>query len=264
MYVTIPFVTVTPSEALPSTYVKSLPIVSVIVTSVPAGKGVTIELAKVYSDDEVKKILYDDWNNSKNKYMYRNNWAELWSSKVDYFEYQVNELGHNKSIVLNSFSYYVGLAENAISIVNNVNLKYSQEENNISLSHKRIRYPNMEIDYYNPLNFIFDLKVRDIAEYIKSIFFYTDRESTLRVIKNNLEDINFNNYDVNMFYARLLYPSYYFDIYEKVIEGDNEEKLLDIIRKNRDYEIFLKQLYYLLEQRYQLEKIDWIVNKKEL
>ena len=58
--------------------------------------------------------------NHRHSSLYRNEWANLWSQKVDYFEYQMHELGKNYPILLNSFSYYVGLAENAICYARNV------------------------------------------------------------------------------------------------------------------------------------------------
>ena len=57
------------------------------------------------------------------KNQYHNNWDILWSKKIDYFEYQIHELGKNKKVILNSFSYYIGLAENAISYARNTNKK---------------------------------------------------------------------------------------------------------------------------------------------
>ncbi|MCI9281560.1 MAG: hypothetical protein HFI49_04850, partial [Bacilli bacterium] len=51
-------------------------------------------------------------NENKSK-LYRNSWASLWSAKLDYFEYQVSELGKDKPLILDSFSYYLGLGENA-------------------------------------------------------------------------------------------------------------------------------------------------------
>ena len=37
--------------------------------------------------------------------LYRNNWGNLWSEKIDYLEYQVRELGQDKKIILDSFSF---------------------------------------------------------------------------------------------------------------------------------------------------------------
>ena len=194
--------------------------------------------------------------------LYRNNWGLLWEEKVDYFEYQIKELGINKPIILNSFSYFIGLAENAISIANIWNLN-SKNSNNVVLSHKRIKYPNLEVDFLNPLTFIFDLSIRDISEYFKSMFFYTDEKKTFNELKTWLYRTTLSDYEANMLYARLLYPSYYFDIYEKVIEDKiNEEELIDIINKVNDYENFLKDVYYELSKKNKIEKVDWLIKKR--
>lgn len=216
--------------------------------------------------NDIIKINNSLFLNKDKKELYRNNWAKLWESKVDYFEYQIKELGRNKKIILNSFSYYIGLAENAISIANICEL-YNKDNMNekIVLSHRRINYPCMEYEFYNPLEYIFDIQVRDVSEYLKSMFFYTDRNHTIKELKNYLLSTRLSNYEANMLYARLLYPTYYFDIYEKVIEDLKEEsELLDIINKVDEYELFLKEAYFELSRMYKIEQINWIINKKEL
>lgn len=216
--------------------------------------------------NDIIKINNSLFLNKDKKELYRNNWAKLWESKVDYFEYQIKELGRNKKIILNSFSYYIGLAENAISIANICEL-YNKDNMNekIVLSHRRINYPCMEYEFYNPLEYIFDIQVRDVSEYLKSMFFYTDRNYTIKELKNYLLSTRLSNYEANMLYARLLYPTYYFDIYEKVIEDLKEEsELLDIINKVDEYELFLKEAYFELSRMYKIEQINWIINKKEL
>ena len=59
----------------------------------------------------------------------------------------------------------------------------------VVLSHRRINYPCMEYEFYNPLEYIFDIQVRDISEYLKSMFFYTDRNHTIKELKNMLNDL---------------------------------------------------------------------------
>jgi len=216
--------------------------------------------------NDIIKINNSLFLNKDKKELYRNNWAKLWESKVDYFEYQIKELGRNKKIILNSFSYYIGLAENAISIANICEL-YNKDNMNekVVLSHRRINYPCMEYEFYNPLEYIFDIQVRDISEYLKSMFFYTDRNHTIKELKNYLLSTRLSNYEANMLYARLLYPTYYFDIYEKVIEDlEEESELLDIINKVDEYELFLKEAYFELSRMHKIEQINWIINKKEL
>lgn len=201
--------------------------------------------------------------NKVNSKLYRNNWGELWSKKIDYFEYQIKELGKDKLIILDSFSYYIGLAENAISYVNKINKVIDISENDyITLSHRRIFYPNINLNYYNPLSFIFDLEVRDIAEYIK-IGFFNDEDSLLD-LKTFLKIKKLTSYSYHMLYARLLYPSYYFDIYESIMNNNtNEEELLKIIKKVQDYELFLQDAYEEINKYTNLERVDWLI-KKEL
>lgn len=199
--------------------------------------------------------------NNYNSKIYRNNWENLWMQKVDYFEYQIRELGLDKQVIKNSFSYYIGLAENAISYVYNVKLKYPSQ-GTIVLSHRRIFYPNYKLNYLNPLSFIFDLEVRDIAEYLKAMFFSDDDESeVLEELKSFLKIKRLTIYEYNMLYARLLYPSYYFDIYEEVMNKErSEEDLLKIISKNENFEEFLKKAYLEITKYAILEKVEWIIN----
>lgn len=199
-------------------------------------------------------------NNNKSS-LYRNNWSSLWSDKIDFFEYQVRELGVEKNVVKSSFSYYVGLSENAISYVNNAILKYGGvSSGRIVLSHRRVFYPNYKLNYMNPLSFVFDLEVRDVAEYLKSMFFKKDIEYCLDELKIYLSIRKLNIYEYHMFYARLLYPSYYFDVYDSVMNKNvNEEELVKIVKRSNDYEKFLKKTYLEISKYVRLDKIDWII-----
>lgn len=199
-------------------------------------------------------------NNNKSS-LYRNNWSSLWSDKIDFFEFQVRELGVEKNVVKSSFSYYVGLAENAISYVNNAILKYGGvSSGRIVLSHRRVFYPNYKLNYMNPLSFVFDLEVRDVAEYLKSMFFKKDIEYCLDELKSYLSIRKLNIYEYHMFYARLLYPSYYFDVYDSVMNKNvNEEELVKIVKRSNDYEKFLKKTYLEISKYVRLDKIDWII-----
>ncbi len=189
---------------------------------------------------------------------YKNNWGELWSSKIDYYEYQVSELASDKKIILDSFSYYVGLAENAISIVNKVNASYEYGANeNIVLSHRRIFFPNIQLNYYNPLSYIFDLKIRDVGEYIKSMFFSSS--NALLDLSLYLKCVKLSIYEYNMLFARILYPTYYFDIYEKVmLENLSENELLKIISRVDEFEMFLKKAHIEISKYALIESVEWL------
>lgn len=191
----------------------------------------------------------------------RNNWGELWSKKEDYLEYQVGELGKSFPIILEVFSYYAGLAENAISYANHV-IK-EKDESSIYLAHRRVIYPNLYLNACNPLNFVFDLKVRDIAEYLKSEAL-EDSKYALIDLKSYLSLEHLTHYEASMLYARLLYPSYYFDIHEAVMNKERDEKdILKIVDKINDMEYFLNASYTLISKYIPIEKVMWL-EKKEL
>ena len=200
-------------------------------------------------------------NNNKSN-LYRNNWGTLWSEKIDYFEYQVRELSIEKDVVKNSFSYYIGMAENAISYVNNTNMKYGRDAYQIVLSHRRVFYPNYKLNYLNPLSFVFDLEVRDIAEYLKAMFFKKDISFCLDELSSYLKIRHLSLYEYQMLYARLLYPTYYFDVYESVMnKNGDEEELVNIIKKCDSYEEFLKKAYLEISKYAKIDKIEWIINQ---
>ena len=140
--------------------------------------------------------------------------------------------------------------------------KYHQSpEDRICLSHRRVKYPNVKLNFLNPLSFIFDLEIRDIAEYIKSAFFAG--EDALSYLKEALKIKKYSIYSLELLYARLLYPSYYFDVYENVMNDlEQEEKLVPIIEKACDYEDFFYNAYIEINQYVPIERISWLLDKK--
>ena len=163
---------------------------------------------------------------------------------------------HKYKIIYSSIYYYIGLTENAISYLKYLNL----ENNNISICHKRVGVSNNLIDFYNPLNLIIDYKVRDLAEYFKSCFF--NKKMDVLQIVNCLKRIRMSNIDYIYFYIRMLFPSYYFDLYDDVLSGKiKEESILLITNMQDDYEYLLYEIYLVIKSHINIVGIEWI-NKK--
>ena len=192
-------------------------------------------------------------NNSKSN-LYRNNWSKLWSEKVDYFEYQVSEFGLKYPLIRESIDYFVGIAENAICMINNY-----ISNNNLYLQHRRIDVGSKYYDFYNPLNLIFDTRIRDFCEYYKSNFMYNYRCKEEMKIINYLEKADYTITELKLLYIRLFFPSYYFDLYEKVVsKNENENKIKKVVQKVDDYQLFLYELSLYLKQFFILPHIEWI------
>ncbi len=191
-------------------------------------------------------------NNPKLDILKRNKWAYLWSMKIDYVEYQVKHIRKKYPIINNSVEYYIGLSENAISYFKMLVL------DNIPLyiGHRRINKNKM----YNPLELVIDYKVRDISEYIKQVFF--KKEKAIYEIKQFINSLNLNNMDYILLYCRLLFPSYYFDIYDKIIKGELEDDgLIRITDLVNDYEELLYNVYLIIKRKTNILGIDWINSK---
>lgn len=178
----------------------------------------------------------------------------LWSKKVDYLEYQISQLAKEKREVIDSFSYFIGLAENAISILNINNINYSNAR--LSLVHNRIFFPNKSIDYYNSLNLMIDYKVRDLAEYVKEkLYSNKDVSKDIDIILNNI-----NNDEAIIFYARLMFPSTYFDAVENILLNNANENIIDnYIDMNKEYLYMLQETYYKINKKNHIVIPSWII-----
>ena len=180
-------------------------------------------------------------------------WEELWKKKNDYIEYQINLLENKYKILKKSAYYYLGFGENAIELLN------ITKKNNIKMyyTHKRIDQDNSLYEFYNPLNVIIDSKVRDIAEYLKQNFFKGNN------IEKDIEYFFRTTFLIPeehiLFFARMLYPTYYYDMLEKIIKNEIEEKeIFKIINKSEEYENIIKKLYKYYKTIINIPIIEWL------
>ena len=178
----------------------------------------------------------------------------MWSERINYYEIQINELAQDKKIVLHSVYYYIGLAENAIYIAGIYENKVSGE---CGVQHYRMHVPITKGEYYNPNNMLVDVLIRDVAEYIKSSFFLEKRDNNYYI--DYIKNLLLTDLTANLLLARLLYPSYYFDIFDDIILNDySETELLSIIDRQKDYESFLNHIYMELSRNFKMVNINWL------
>lgn len=212
-------------------------------------------LIKVYS--KINKINYMDIANY-NLVIGREKcrWVDLWINKIDYYEYQMNQFKKKYPYLYQTFNYYSGITETAIMLATTV-------KNNvfdIYIEHDRIYKNTTTLDFYNPLNMIKDVKIRDIAEYFKQQFFYI--KNPIISVKDYLDYIKLSNDEAILFMSRLLYPSYYFDLYDEIIQNKiDEKKIKTILNKVNDYEFFLEEIYSYLKIDYNMPEIEWLIKQ---
>lgn len=205
---------------------------------------------------DIEQLIF---NNSKDLVLYNHldsinhsNWVELWSKKIDYIEYQLEHFENKYPNIEKSINYYIGMVENAIFYISHIN-NISSVNNNLSISHIRV----LGNDINNPQNIIIDHKSRDISEYLKFIFI-NDKYNyeNIRVL---LQSQNLDTTACKMVYGRLFYPTFYFDIYSQIINGQIEEdKILKITDRVLEYEDFIINIYEILNQIQKIPRISWL------
>ena len=203
-------------------------------------------------------ITFDDIKNfnvevdNKYKKLDMSNWSNSWSNKIDFIEYQFNQMKNKYPLIDTYIDYYIGMWENAISYFNNnpiLNRKY--------ICHKRV-YINMDLyEFLNPLTFVVDYKERDIGEYIKS--FVINKNFSFSTIDKYLDNLSKDS--IILIISRILFPSYFFDVYESVIIDKLDEKEISyIVSKNSNIINTLKYIFNRFSYM-NIAYINWI--KKE-
>lgn len=182
----------------------------------------------------------------------RTDWVYLWSEKIDYIEYQKIHLKGEYPLLEESINYFIGMAENAIMYVRNC-FKEDNNLDDIVLSHKRI----ISKEFNSPINLIVDHRSRDISEYLKYLFFTNDYDYIK--INQYLQKLNLNSYMYKLLYGRMLFPTFYFDKYDDIVNKNKSEKeILTILKKVEAYEDFLKNIYLIINQNTAIKKVDWL------
>ena len=233
------------------TYVNNLPYV---LMQIDINKDVKLNLSEIcFFNNSCSNINTDE-------IIMRNNWSDLWESKNDYIESQINEIGKKYPDVCNYANYYIGMCENAISYVKEIyNLKGDVL---FSVCHKRLNNNDTFLNLYNPLNYVYDYRIRDACEYIKSSFF--EGENAYNLIKEYFSNNYITYKEALLFYARLLYPSYFFDVYDDFVNNKSDKKrIYEIVNKSVYYEKFLFDVYIYLSNIYNryIPSVDWIIKQ---
>lgn len=180
----------------------------------------------------------------------RNDWSYLWESKIDYVEYQIKHFIHKYPLIYNTVNYYIGLAENAIIYFKMLDLKNEK----LYINHRRV---GIEKGFFDPCELVIDYKIRDLAEFIKYNFFI--KKTSINDILNYVKTINLLEMDYVLLFVRLLFPSYYFDMYDKIINGElEEENIKQITNYASEYEELLYNIYLVIKKYVNLIEINWL------
>ena len=233
------------------TYVNQVPYILTKI-NVNINKPITLSEISYLSNVKISYI----------KELMRDNWGNLWINKIDYLEYHHEQNYQKFPLLSDSFNYFVGLSENAISYLNQAVAKLSPERSDIGvLSHDVMNLDDTAYSLYDIQNIIIDHKASDIAEYIK-ISFFKDNYSIFDELDEYFRYHYFSFFGIELIIARVLWPSFYFELYDGIVRNKlNEASILKITSRLNEYEKYLKDVFNYFHKYYPITEISWITNK---
>lgn len=161
------------------------------------------------------------------------------SLRIDSIYYQKN---------LEVTMYALGLAQNAMQYISEIIFDYRDKIENLTLTHRRLSSFD-SFEFFNPLNYIVDHPLRDIAElYKNNLLQYDDLIEFMRYYK-------FDGQTASLLMARIMYPNTIFDL----LENTNDAGL----RLNYNIEkenLKIKSIYLYLKKQYNIRPINWLEN----
>lgn len=203
-----------------------------------------IILLKINENDEyidLEEII--KYSNNIN-YLERYNILDKYKEEIDECEEKLSKYDKEVIEVRKTANYYIGMAENAVSLLKDY--KDESEE----LGHKINIYNYSKKELNDPMNFIKINKLYNISNYLKYKFInnkfdYYELEIIMKQIKTETEEA--------LFFSYMLYPNYYFDIFENEI---NIKRIKNLIKNNKKY---INILRYIQEKTKKCKKIKLFV-----
>lgn len=205
---------------------------------------------------DIKSDLYINIDNN-NSMLNHFPWIRLWENKIDFFEKYISDKQDSYKKIFPIFHYFIGIAENALLYLKETEIESKKDStDSLVVSHVRLTINDSLYDYYDVTNLIIDHHSRDISEYIKSAFL--NKTWDLDMLKKYIKKNKFSEYGLRTLLARIIFPSYFFDYLENMINNDKKIDLLYMESRTEEFEKFVKEICMYFNETYGLPMITWI------
>lgn len=181
---------------------------------------------------------------------------EKWIEKVEFvsrrYLYEVDCHQKDYAFRMALIQYYVGIAKTAITILNDLMYDYPSPLPLNHLCHRRIVTLN-PLCCMNPMNFMIDHPARDLCElYVRQIIDFD-------TVCHCFERFAYSSQAMHYFFARLLFPSWFFD---KIEDNYFSQQANDFDEQGylNQHMLFVKtrkEMYVYLSSRIRLKPLEW-------
>lgn len=187
-------------------------------------------------------------------------WYTFWKQKIDYMEDWLESKKEKYKNTYPWFQFFIGLSENAVMYAQEIEFSKRVDEcDRLSFQHCRVNRNSTQYDYYDPSNLIVDHSSRDIGEYIKtSILNGTfNIEEFITYVRNG----KFSKYWIKELYARILFPSFFFDHMEEIMNTDDHPQPIFTEKYVVAFLNALRQIGERLNEEYHIPIVNWTIKK---
>ncbi len=196
--------------------------------------------------NDIQSQLNEKLNMGLTKY----NIYKEWVKSIDDFEMKIIEYNKEFPKIMKYANYYIGLAENAIQLLEET--EYNEEKNNYFghlISENEYSYKN----YTNPFSYIKTTRLYDVANYFKYKFYVDNIDyEELERVKKIIENEN----DKKIFLSLIIYPSEVIEKMKKIMSLELEEnKLYAYLKKIKRLEEFI---VYIQNNILEVKYIKWL------
>lgn len=183
----------------------------------------------------------------------------LWDQRLEYIQNQclvALNFDNDAHMILYEYSQFaIGLAINALQYLSDMKIDFNKKHYLTTLTHRRIKKMD-KFELFNPFNLIVDHSSRDLAELYKNNLIDFD---TLFLI---CQSYSYNVDEYEYLIARLLFPTFIFDIIEDIATDntmyDYQNEIYYAISKQNEQLDKLKYFYKKISQLMLIRPIDWL------
>jgi spore coat protein YutH len=208
------------------------------------------------------------------------NWKALWEKRLDQLEkfWQGRLANHPdnpfEKLFIDSFPYYLGLAENAIQYVVDTELDDEpQLVDAATICQQRFTPQTWTLTkrVKIPTEWVYDHASRDLAEWVRYTYAESGTEAEEKIMQF-LQDYEsegpLSAFGWRLLFSRLLFPLHYFETVEGYYLTGNEEQksmyydhLEKMIAESKQTERFLGNFYRMIRlpvEKLGIKEIDWL------